>query len=422
MKSNKRVLISSILCGLMATGNSISYAQGDENTRVESAPSVIASEPCVEACCGENCGNDCASKGNESSNAQEENSSEVQTKNKVDGNNVDCAVNNSESNEIKQEPSSEVQVESNFKGDVLENAEVVNEKVDDNNIPLKISFSPELEKATIDMMGALSDIIKQTSNTFNGASSDFSSLSNLSPEDMKGLMNTVSGMLEQMSWACREVSYNLPSKPLSPIVSQKDFEQNRSKFYPACVSLKSGAIDLSKPIYYTIRWQESLREIAKKFLGSVDKASLISDIPENAKVISSIAAKDYLPEYETLVLPQPANADYVLYAPKKGENYYDVARIFYGSWVYAPALAKYNDNNYLDSIYESVIKLPKNLDLNSYVADNGDTLVKLSKNLFGTEHYASQIAKLNNLSDIDKPLKRGMCLKMPCVEQSFVIS
>ena len=262
-----------------------------------------------------------------------------------------------------------------------------------NGIPLKVSFSPELEKATISMMDSMS-------------------------KAMQSMSASMSKMNEVMSsFGVCDVDVQTP---VSAPITVEDFENNKTKFYPTCVALQANE-DCSKPVYYTVRWQETLKDIAKKLLGSMDKADLISSIAENEKVISSISSKDYLPEYECLKIPQP-DANWVLYCPKDKDNYYDLARTFYGSWIYGPALARFNDSNYPSSMYEKVVKLPKELYLNSYIVEDGDTLVKVSQNLFGTDKYALQIAELNKLTDVNKPLKRGECLKMPYVEQNFVMA
>lgn len=341
MKSNKRVLMS-IICGLMATCNGVASASG-------SPESVSANDVVAET----------------ASNVSSSENKEVVDSNLVnkDACNCDTCVAVDGTSLLK------------------------------NGIPLKISFSPELEKASIDMMNSMSDAMKSVAN------------STLAMTDMMSSFGACAVDVQT---------------PVSAPITVEDFENDKTKFYPACVALQANE-SCSKPVYYTVRWQETLKDIAKKLLGSVDKANVISSIAENEKVISSISSKDYLPEYECLKIPQP-DADWVLYCPADKENYYDLARTFYGSWVYGSALAKFNDSNYPSSIYEKVVKLPKELYLNNYVVEDGETLVKLSKNLFGNEGYASKIAELNKLTDINKPLKRGECLKMPYVEQNFVMA
>lgn len=262
-----------------------------------------------------------------------------------------------------------------------------------NGIPLKISFSPEFEKASVDMMNSVSNA-------------------------MQSVEKSVSAMSEVMSNlnTCVVDTQSSVSDP----ITVEDFEKDKTRFYPACVALKTDQF-CSEPIYYTIRWQETLKGIARNLLGSVEKADMISGIPENAKFVSSASSKDYLQEGECLKIPQPEDAGWVLYCPKDKENYYDIARVFYGSWVYAPTLAKFNDSNYPDSIYENVIRLPKVLSLNSYTVSDGETPLKISRKLFGSDKYALSIVELNELTDVNKPLKRGESLKMPYVEQNFIV-
>lgn len=251
-------------------------------------------------------------------------------------------------------------------------------------IPVKVSLNSEFEKASINMM------------------------------------NSLSGFMNQMSTNLAAANTGLDSQSSTPVITQEDYEKDKSKFYPACVLLKDDNIDISKKnIYYTIHWNETLGDVARKLLGSVDKANVISDIPENQKVISSTSSKDYLPEGECLIINQPTDADFILYYRDDQENYYSLARRFYGSWLYGTALANFNGDSYPSSTYEKVIKLPKKLYLASYLVDSGETLSKVSQKLFGTYEYSALIAELNGLTDINKPLKRETCLVIPNVGQNF---
>ena len=177
-----------------------------------------------------------------------------------------------------------------------------------------------------------------------------------------------------------------------------------------------------KPVFYRVNCCDSLSKISEKLLEDPCGWNIIANLENNRGRIG----KNYLiKEGINLYIPQPNHNRFRLYNPRPEDTWISISRKFYGSYLWAPYLIKYNDSwGDKPSPYSNcVIKLPSELYFGDYimpsrVSGNFDTFYSqssfysLSLLLFGTDEYAKEIADFNNIS-VDRPLTYQQLIHIP---------
>lgn len=222
---------------------------------------------------------------------------------------------------------------------------------------------------------------------------------------------------------------NKPSNSISlnKIDGETKDKKNKSveKVTIPCAVLNMPKELSEKPVFYRVNCGDSLSKISDKLLEDACGWDVILNFSDNNKFIGEKG--DLIKENDHLLIPQPNHSRFKLYNPQSNETWTSISQKFYGSYVWAPYLVKYNDSWADDKInlYNNcVIKLPSKIYFGDYVLpDSGsgcfpvsyydqNSFHSLSSFLFGTHEYAEEIAKFNNLP-INKVLSPKQLIHIP---------
>lgn len=160
-----------------------------------------------------------------------------------------------------------------------------------------------------------------------------------------------------------------------------------------------------EPMFYTVQKGDTLRIIAKKFLGNPDEYRKIMEI-------SGISRPIIYPG-QILRIPRTGDPNVVLHRVRPGETLWKLSEKYLD---YGP---RYNEIMALngltnDMIYAGqILKIPveQRVDLKVYRVKQGDTLWKIAQNLLGDGNRYSEIISLNNLQNGN--IRVGQTLNIP---------
>ncbi|MDO4200178.1 MAG: LysM peptidoglycan-binding domain-containing protein [Clostridia bacterium] len=179
--------------------------------------------------------------------------------------------------------------------------------------------------------------------------------------------------------------------------NNKSGAENRNK-----ISLNSESYE---PIFYTVQKGDTLRTIAKKFLGNPDEYRKIMEI-------SGISRPVIYPG-QTLRIPRTGDPGVILHRVKPGETLWELSEKYLE---YGP---RYNEIMALnglttDMIYAGqILKIPieQRVAPEVYRVRTGDTLWKIAQNLLGDGNRYAEIISLNNLRNGN--IRAGQLLNIP---------
>lgn len=160
-----------------------------------------------------------------------------------------------------------------------------------------------------------------------------------------------------------------------------------------------------EPVFYTVQKGDTLRTIAKKFLGNPDEYRKIMEL-------SGISRPVIYPG-QTLRIPKPDSPNILLHRVKAGETLWGLSEKYLG---YGPRYNEIMSLNGLtsDMIYAGqILKIPvgQRVEARLYRVKPGDTLWKIAKNYLGDGNRYTEIMSLNNLQSGN--IRVGQLITLP---------
>lgn len=160
-----------------------------------------------------------------------------------------------------------------------------------------------------------------------------------------------------------------------------------------------------EPMFYTVQKGDTLRTIAKKFLGDPDEYRKIMEL--------SGLSRPVIYPGQTLRIPKSNNPSILLHRVRPGETLWGLSERYLG---YGPRYNEIMAMNGLttDMIYAGqILKIPaeQQIEPRVYKVRPGDTLWKIAQNLLGDGNRYAEIISLNGLQSGN--IRVGQTLNLP---------